>query len=455
MARLEYWIRIRDKNLSFIGEIGYGQFYEFEWELPWMEVGKWSMSCPFSSKAAQLLLQIASDPNNGGVGGIYVVRNGEYLFSGPLEEVHEEWDEEQGHVLKFNGTDELGFVDRRLASPHPKRFVSPYMDATKYVSPDPTFTTRYHVDRFPNLDDTTKYPAGAAAMEYIHDNIGESATYDSSGGQPRRVPQLATKNINSHSPSSFHGAIVNYETPFRSRGERMLEMVQTICNFSEWEKKPIQIRGRQLDNVVNPSGDLYGGRRIYFEDFISPERPDVIFSPDLGNMTSYKYKRIPPKANMVQVGGSGENQDRVFAHAGDEPSRKMYGDRELFEEYTGRNEATDETTAREEVKELTTHVYATLAENAERTEIEIQPRDTEAVQFMRDWKPFDTVTVRIRGEETKNIIRVTSGRVDDSGEEISISIGNQGVVSKGLRLFDRVDNLEYRYDGLTKRSSGA
>lgn len=455
MGKPEYRIRIRDKKLQFIGEVDYSQFHEFEWELAWMEVGKWAMSCPFSSKAAQLLLSIAGDPNNGGIGGIYVERNGEYLFSGPLEEVHEEWSEDDGHILQFKGTDELGIIDRFLAMPHPKRFSSPYMDATEYVPPDPTFTTRYHVDRFPNLDDTTNYPAGAAAMSYIHDNIGESSTYDQNGNQPRRVPQIATKNTSSNSIGDFHGTKIDYEQPFRSRGERMMEMVQTICNFSEWGGNPIQVRGWLLDDVVSPSGDPYGGRRIYFEDMVSEYKSNVIFSPDLGNMTSYKYKRIPPVANMVQVGGSGENENRVFAHAGDEPSRRMYGDRELFEEFTGRNEAADETAAREEVKELTSHVYAVLNKNAERTEIEIQPRDTEAIQFMRDWKPFDTVTVRIRGEETKNIIRVTSGRVDDSGEEISISIGNQGVVSSGLRLFDRVDNLEYRYDGLTKRSSGA
>lgn len=452
MPMPEYWIRVRDKNLQFIGEIDH--FHEFEWELAWMEAGKWSLSLPYSSKAAELLLEVAADPNNQGIGGIYVVRNGIFLFSGPLEEAHEEWNESAGHTLQVNGYDELALIDRRLVLPHPKRFVSPYMDATKYVSPDPTFSTPYHVDRFPNLGDSTVYPAGAAAMEYIHDNIGESATYAPDGTQPRRVPQLATKNINDDPISSFYGADVTEDTPFRSRGERLLDMVQTICNFSEWNGAPIQIRGRQLDNVVDPSGDSYGGRRIYFEDFVSEDKPNVIFAPELGNLRAYKYSRIPPKANMVQVAGSGENEKRVFAHAGDEPSRKLHGDRELFTEYTGQAPAADETAATAQLPELSNHVYATLAENAEETRLEISPRDTEAVQFGRDWGPFDTVTVRIRGEETKNIIRVISGKVDNNGEDISVVIGNQGAVASGLRLFDRVKDLEYRYDGLTKRAYG-
>jgi hypothetical protein len=455
MRKPDYWIRVRDKNLQFIGEIDEGQYHEFDWELGWMEVGKWSMTAPFSSKAAQLLLKIAEDPNNGGIGGIYVERNGAFLFSGPLEEVHEEWDEEQGHVLKFNGYDELALIDRRLALPHPKRFTSPYMRISDGG------TGWYHVDRFPNLNDTNTYKAGEAAITFIWDNIGESAAIDGNNQQPRRVPQIATKEPDKHAISDYYGANVTSQTPFRSRGERLLDMVQLISNFSEWNGYPIQIRGRQLDNVVPPDGDPYGGRRIYFEDMVSTNKPNVIFAPELGNMRAYKYSRVPPKANFVQVGGSGQGAYRVFSHAADEPSRKLHGDRELFTEYTGRSEPTGsddqtkEQNAMNQLPELSAHVYATLAENAEETRLEIKPRDTEAVQFGRDWGPFDTVTVRIRGQETKNIIRVTSGKVDNNGEDISVVIGNQGAVSSGLRLFDRVNNLEYRYDGLTKRASSS
>src|SRR5690606_30733885 len=44
--------------------------------------------------------------------------------------------------------------------------------------------------------------------------------------------------------------------------------------------------------------------------------------------------------------------------------------------------------------------------------------------------------------------------VSDPEERIRVVVGKQSVISKGLRLFDHVKKLYYRYDALTKRSMG-
>jgi len=42
----------------------------------------------------------------------------------------------------------------------------------------------------------------------------------------------------------------------------------------------------------------------------------------------------------------------------------------------------------------------------------------------------------------------------ENEERIELVVGKQSAISRGLRLFDRVKNLEYRYNGLTKRTLG-
>lgn len=95
----EYRIRIRDYNLKFIWEIT--DFISLQYTLRMNALGKWVLTLPYHSESTRQLLGLLTSGNKG-VGGIYVERNGKYLFSGPLLD-HEYTLDENGELMTFIG----------------------------------------------------------------------------------------------------------------------------------------------------------------------------------------------------------------------------------------------------------------------------------------------------------------------------------------------------------------
>jgi len=127
---------------------------------------------------------------------------------------------------------------------------------------------------------------------------------------------------------------------------------------------------------------------------------------------------------------------------------------ESFEEYTGHINDSQNSRWNEEKETLNREIGAILAEKAEKTIFSFQFQETPTVQYGRDFQIGDIVPVRLKHQSTTDVVRAVSFDVSDNQERIEVVVGKQSAISRGLRLFDRVKNLEYRYNGLTKRTLG-
>src|SRR5690606_20278260 len=121
----------------------------------------------------------------------------------------------------------------------------------------------------------------------------------------------------------------------------------------------------------------------------------VIFSNELKNLGSYRYKVEAPESNFVIVGGGGETEARIFRYAGDEPSRTLYGTWESFKDQRHTSNTT----------EVDQALYTELEEKTEETELEIQPLDISPTRYLTDYQVGDKATVVVKGERIQDIIR--------------------------------------------------
>lgn len=454
---MKYKIQVRDVNLKFIGDVQ--QWVRLEYSLVMNDRGEWRLTVPFDSDSARLLLDIFV-PGNRGIGGIYVERNGKYVFSGPALNRREIYNDE-GHFLIIEGADEMDLIYRTLALAHPKRFQSPYMRDNN----------GYHTDQTPNSlnADSSSGPmqSGSVIHTIIWDNIGESAAVEN-GKQPRRIPQLRTINnaLGSwRSPAGKYadGRYFSGANPILTRGENMLDVIQSIVDYSESTefnpdgtiKKDSHPFIYRVTMAYRPGlGADYGGWWITAQpEVITDKTFEVVFSPELSNMANYEYSIDAPEANIIQVAGSGEGKNRLFVHAGDEISRRIYGDREGFSEYNGANIPID-TPANIELNILSAELHAQLDKQGEKTSITFQPINKPDIEFIEHWTVGDRVRIRIRSDEIKPIVRKVNVAVSDNREEISAEVGDGGVVSTGIRLLDQIQQLQYKYNNLTKRTAG-
>lgn len=428
----KYRIRVRNKDLQFIGEVPH--WIRLQVQLYFNEVSKWVLELDLNSEGAKHFLNIAADPNNGGKGGVYIERNGYFLLSGPMTEITETVSVDEGEKLIVSGSCDLQWIADHLALPHPKYMTSPYMTTDGTANGG-------HTDYFPNLSDTT---TNAKASTHIHnfvwDNIGEGQEQVS-----RRLSFLTTRDN-----------LVGYTIPNKERsagrGENLFELCKGIADYSDYKGYPIRMVAYQYQSGTNPDGSP--AYKIRFECLASQAKPNAIMSPDLGTITAYTYTRQRPEANQILMGGSGQGKSRRFAYSGDTASKNLHGVIESFEEYTGHINDSQNSRWNEEKETLAREIGAILAEKAEKTIFSFQFQETPTVQYGRDFQIGDIVPVRLKRQSTTDVVRAVSFDVDGDQERIEVVVGKQSAISKGLRLFDRVKNLEYRYNGLTKRTLG-
>ncbi len=428
-----YRIRVRDKDFRFIGEVPH--WIRLQINLYHNEVSKWRLELDLNSEGAKHFLKIAADPDNGGKGGVYIERNGHLLLSGPMTEISETVSAEDGEMLIVSGSCDLQWIADHLALPHPQYFRSPYMtlDGTAKGG---------HSDYIPNK----RTPSAQHASWHIHTavrtNIGEGAP-----SQRPPLPFLTTRDnsVGYFIPSGEHTI---------ARGENLFELCKGVADYSDYKGYPIRMTAYQYRSGTNPDGSP--AYKIRFECIESQEKPNVILSPDLGNIIAWTYTRQRPEGNMILMAGSGEGSARKFSYGGDDPSKQFYGQIERFEEYTGAlpNEGEGDPEWSVEKNLLNMEIHAKLAEYAERTIFEFQFQETPSVQYGRDFQIGDKVKVVLRRQSTIDVVRSVSFDVSDQEERIGVVVGKQSAISKGLRLFDQVKKLYYRYDALTKRSLG-
>ncbi|SFT04046.1 Gp37-like protein [Marininema halotolerans] len=423
----EYRVRVRDKTFGFIGEID--EWISLEISLMYNDISKWILKLDANSKGAQFFYDLMMDSNIGGVPGIHVERNGYFLLSGPMTDAEEVVSPSEGETLTIYGSCDMQWIADRLALPHPKYMASPYMTSSLYGD-----GSNGHQDAYPNAGDTKDRYASNHIHAFVSDNIGQDQEYPL-----RRLPFLNCISRNC-------GYLIPNEETSYGRGENLLQLIQGIADYSEYKGKPLQILCRQYW-----TGSKW---EVRFETVEPSSKPGAVMSQSLGSIIGYTYKRSRPTANMIQVGGSGEGVKRVFAHSGDNPSIAYYGLIESFEEYTGTKYDEKDPKHAKELKVLVKEVKAKLKETAEQTVIQLNFQETQAVQYGRDFGLGDKVPIYLKRTSTTDIVRSATFRLQGKEETIELTIGNQGVISKGLRVFDRLNKLEYRYNGLTKRTLG-
>lgn len=450
-----YRIRIRDVNLAFIGEIT--DFLSFEYTLRMNALGKWVLTLPYSSESTTQLLGLLVEGNKG-VGGIYVERDGQYLFSGPLLDYEYSFDE-SGELMTFIGADEMDFVERSLALAHPRIFQSPFMRDS----------AGNHTDYTPNDRQQQPGEPSRSSSECFWDIFGKNKAQDAD--VTRKIPQIYMK-FNTGSANDVgserypSGDLVTFPTPnpIVTRGDPMMDILQQIVNYSEstvynpdgtvW-KPPhpiILVAKMTYDPTI---GSTYGGWWITFEFKACPNKTtSIVFSKDQGNVLSIRRTRTAPTANMIQIGGSGEGPNRVFVHSGDEPSRKVYGDREAFREFTGykRSSTSDHT---QEIEELKAYLYDELRGATSQTLIEADVISIDGMEFVKDWFLGDRVRVQTPLGNDDVIIREVSGTFDENGESLQVRIGTTPAPLYGLNDKKRLADNRSWIQNMTKRTGGA
>lgn len=428
---MKYRIRVRNKDLKFIGEVGH--WISLEVHLLYNELSKWSIEIDASSKAAELFWQIASDESNEGRGGVYIERDGHFLLSGPMTEFVE-YATGKTKTYKASGTCDLLWLANHLAAPHPRYFNSPYMTV------DGT-TTRGHADYIPNRDE----PQAAYSSWHIHTavrtNIGEGAP-----AQRPPLPFLTTRDNS-----------VGYVLPSGeytiARGENLFELCRGVADHSEYMGYPIRMTAYQYD-TGDKDDDGTPIYKVRFECLESQNRPNVILSPDFGTIGNYTYTQRAPQANMILMGGSGEGNARRFAFEGDPKSIAKYGRIESFQEYTGFQNDDQNSQWNEERAKLLQEIRMRLAEQAEQTIFEFEFREMPTIKYGRDFVIGDQVSIQLRGKTTTDIVRRVSFLTRGHEERIELVVGKDSFLAKGLRLFDDIEDLKYRYTGLIFRNKG-
>lgn len=431
MPASKYRIRIRKRqgqNFRFIGEVDH--WISLEIQIPFNDVGVWAIELDADSEPAKHFLDIASDTSNNGRGGVYIERNGYFLMSGPMTEITESVSE-KGRTLKVIGSCDLQFIADKLAMPHPQTFQSPYMtlDGT---------ATGGHADYIPDKGSTGSRRASWHIHTAVRTNIGEAAP-----SERPPLPFLTTRD-------NGVGYLIPEGEYTIARGENLFELCKAVADYSDYKGHPIRMTAYQY-----PTGGVdnngFSEYKVRFECIAARAQFDVILSPELGTIGNYTYTRKRPVTNTILIGGSGEGKARRFYYGWDSDSIALYGTIESFQEYTGIATGKDGVTWAQERAKLTQEVQAILAENAEQTIFTFEFHEIPKIQYGRDFQIGDRVYIRLRGKETNQIVRHVAFSVSDNDERMEITVGS---IYRGLRLFDDLERLKFRYSDLTKRNLG-
>lgn len=419
----QYRVLIRNQEWKVVGQVD--QWISLDIELRYNEVSKWTLKLDALSKSAQLFYELLANPNNQGIPGVYIERNGEFLLSGSVVGM-EESVQADGEFLTLYGDCDMRWVAKHLALPHPKYMASPYMTSKLYGGGG----EEYHQDGFPNEGVKQDQYASSHIHAFVSDNIGQNQ-----GKADRKLPFL-------HCTDRKNGYLIAGDECTIARGENLLQLIQGVADYSEYHKKPLQILCRQV------------GETVRFETVEPTLKGNALLSMSAGTVTNYNYRRSAPEANHILMGGVGEGVKRVFAHLSDDTAKGMYGTIEAFEEYTAGTQDEKKRNSTKEVRMLTKELKARLREKAEKTAVQVSFQETRAVQYGRDFQLGDMVPLHLKRTSTADIVRAVSFRLQGNQESIDLTVGRDGAIHKGLRLFDNLKKLKHRYDGLTKRTLG-
>lgn len=194
-----------------------------------------------------------------------------------------------------------------------------------------------------------------------------------------------------------------------ARGDELLTLLQQLASAGgDIGFRVVQISNSQLQFQVYQPTDRTGNAK---------------FSQDLQNLFDFAYSLAGPNANSVMVWGGGVGTGRTSVLTRDAASVTNWG---LVEGFIDARDTSDTIT-------MNQRGQAEINAQSEQTNLALTPRDTDTVQFGRDYNLGDIVAVQIDGNTITNKIRSVHIQLQSPDEEIiTPGIGNpsQGEVAR-------------------------
>lgn len=362
-------------------------FTSFEAVLRNKSIGKWTLK---SSGRALCPLDERS--------GIVVYRDGAMIFSGMVGQIEEEKDVATGVVSwAASGEEDSTLLRRRVIVPDP-------------VGLD--FAAHEH--------DVFAGPADDCVLTFAARHIAQKARSE------RRIANLFTAEKAGVFPET-------------RRKERFSELYKTVSEV-----------GDAFGFVVMVDWDNSVGSSVIRVTTPTDKSETVIFSPEFGNLSRWKRKRIAPKANAVWCGGQGVGTSRMFVYVEDAASILKWGRIEAFKDRRDVSDEQDPSDPRSPEEVLTDEAMRFLEESKETDGFEVEIIPIETMQYRRDWNLGDIVSVAIEGIRYVAPIEEVKIKYSNLVETITPTIGqiDRGVFEKTKVI---IDNLSDRVTVLERK----
>lgn len=171
---------------------------------------------------------------------------------------------------------------------------------------------------------------------------------------------------------------------------------------------------------------LQEGDVLAFRTFALRDRTrEAVFSRELGNLGALGFRLERPEMNWLAVRGQGVGSDKIYVYRSDDESRVRWGRINGFIDMNGSTL----------VSELQQRAEQEIIERAERASLTLSPRDTARLQYARDYRVGDRVTVRtLRGAiytETLGEVRLS---LSEAGEQFTPVIVGPGGKAGGAMV---------------------
>lgn len=337
-------------------------------------------------------------------GGVIIARDGETVLSGLVTERSRDRDADDDTVT-LAGIDDTGRLGWRL------------------IYPDPGLPA--DDDGQPDYDRRTG-PAEDVIVGFVDGNAGPSAL--NTGGEDRRLAGLTV------SASAGRGTSVTGE----GRWGNLLEFAATLAERGGVGFRAIQHLG------VAPA--------IAFEVVVPQERPGARLDIDglhgSGALKSWSYRTAIPSTTWTVAGGRGDLADRLVRQAASEDV-DVWG---RIETWLDRNNDGDEVrpdddpavqaaALQSQLDALDAAMGDALRDGQAAVDLDLEPVDTDAVRWRRDYDLGDWIRVRVDGAWMWRQVRGLEVVVDVNGEQVGPKLGDP---SRGqvLRLLARLGEVE-------------
>lgn len=357
-------------------------FLKLDLILRWNDVSTWSVELPKNAKSTQFA--------SAGY-GIVIERSDSPTFSGPVTIMEREWEETKDRII-VSGVSDDTYLFRRLAFP-----------SLPVSNGDGTYSFAA------NAYDVRTDNAETVMHQYVQANAITGGTFATG----RAIPGLVL------GANEGRGATVTYSARFQTLGEilQALALADTSIGF----------RVRELIFEIVSPVDLSA---------------DVVFSPEMGNLKSFKYSRQAPLANQFYVAGGDEGTARKFVIGGDTDSQDTWG---TIESFRDRRDTEDPV-------ELTQTLTEEIADKGEQRGLEVMPIDLPTLSYGTHYNLGDTVTVEIDGEPIVDRLRQINLTYDENGESIAPNVmtPTAQAAAQVLRIYDTVRRLSRRTSALEK-----